>query len=198
MVACGNENNNSNNNQSNNENNEDYYSTKIEDGLYLKDTPELPYILNPGTRYVKDYDEVEDAYVYSANRTWGVDENTSGGIYPTIITKGEEKTTYIKYVYTGYDWVFFDKIIIRTDGNRYEQQFDYNEVKRDTSSLGGQHVEEKVTRDIDKETYDILKDIAESSRTILRFSGQDGSVDREMTKENIAQVRKYVECFAED
>lgn len=186
MIAC--------DGARNNGSNQDAY---VSEGshFFLKDGSEIASILSSG--YSEQYDEVEESHIYVADRPWGVEENTSGGIYPVVTVKGEDKTTGVQYVYSGYDWVFFDKLIIKTDDNKYEKYFDFNEVKTNTRSLGGVHVEEAAFRRLDSDTYEMLKDIAESSKTILRFSGENGTMDRELTELNLAQIKIYLNCFVE-
>lgn len=191
ITACANENNNNNNNNSS-------YTESEEkkNNFYLKNIAEISNILSSG--YTQKYDEVDNKYTFTPVQSWGGRASLAGYIYPLINISGEDKATGVVYKYTGSDWVFFDKIIIKTDSNRYEKDFDYYEVDRDTSSLGDVHIEEKVARSLDSDTYEMLKDIASSSKTILRFSGEEGYRDRELTQENKAQIQRYLECFEEN
>lgn len=81
--------------------------------------------------------------------------------------------------YAGSDWVFFEKIIVNVDGRIFNLDFSYFEVKRDNGSGG---VWEWVDIVPSSENISMLKLIADSKSTIVRFQGDDYKNDRELTK----------------
>ena len=80
--------------------------------------------------------------------------------------------------YAGSDWVFFEKIIINVDGRVFNLDFSYFDVKRDNSGGG---VWEWIDIVPSSEDISMLKLIAASKSTIVRFQGDDYKNDRELT-----------------
>jgi hypothetical protein len=80
--------------------------------------------------------------------------------------------------YSGSDWVFFEKIIINVDGKMFYLDFSYDEVDRDN---GSGDVWETILIEPSAEDILMLKLIADSKSTIVRFQGEDDKDDRELT-----------------
>lgn len=72
--------------------------------------------------------------------------------------------------YTADDWVFFENIIFSVDGKNYYKSFNYNDVVRDNE---GGDVWEYVDIEVGESEIDILKAIANSEETIVRFEGDN-------------------------
>lgn len=97
--------------------------------------------------------------------------------------------------YAGSDWVFFEKIIVNVDGRVFNLEFSYFEVKRDNGSGG---VWEWIDIIPSSENLVMLKQIAKSESTIVRFQGSDYKNDRELTakeKKAIADVFTVLDGF---
>ena len=80
--------------------------------------------------------------------------------------------------YAGNDWVFFDRIVVNVDGKVFNLDFDYFDVNRD-NGYGG--VWEWVDIIPSSANVSMLKLIADSKSTIVRFQGDDYKNDRELT-----------------
>lgn len=80
--------------------------------------------------------------------------------------------------YAGSDWVFFTTIIVNVDGRVFNLDFSYFDVKRDNGSGG---VWEWIDIVPSSENLSMLKSIADSKSTIVRFQGDDYKSDRELT-----------------
>ncbi len=80
--------------------------------------------------------------------------------------------------YSGSDWVFFEKIIVNVDGRVFNLNFSYSEVDRDN---GGGGVWEWIDIVPSSENTTMLKLIADSKSTIVRFQGETYKNDRELT-----------------
>jgi hypothetical protein len=80
--------------------------------------------------------------------------------------------------YAGSDWVFFETIIVNVDGRVFNLDFSYSDVKRDNGSGG---VWEWIDIVPSSENLSMLKAIADSTSTIVRFQGDDYKNDRELT-----------------
>lgn len=96
--------------------------------------------------------------------------------------------------YTGGDWVFFEKITFAVDDDRYVKLFSYRDVVRD-NQYG--NVWEYV--DVEGEEYvDILNQIADSTKTVIRFEGDDHYFDftvKDSDKQAIRQVLTAYEAL---
>ena len=80
--------------------------------------------------------------------------------------------------YAGNDWVFFEKMIVNVDGQVFNLDFDYGEVDRDN---GGGGVWEWVDIVPSSNNIFMLKLIADSESTIVRFQGETYRNDRKLT-----------------
>lgn len=74
----------------------------------------------------------------------------------------------LQYHYTGSNWVFFDNITVAIDDQRYYFTYDYFDVSRDNS---GGTVWEWIDHSPSKEELEMLRAIAASEETIIRFQG---------------------------
>jgi hypothetical protein len=137
----------------------------------------------------KTVDKVENITFYkSKNQPEYV--NTRCYIYP-YIGQHDSGKAYLRivYDYTGNDWVFFDKVTINVDGVKYTREFDYFDVTRDTV-VGGK-LYENIDNAATDDDIEMLRAIAESSETIVRFSGSSYHSDftvKSSDKEGIKNV----------
>lgn len=95
-----------------------------------------------------------------------------------------------KFNYTGDDWIFWTDLTFLVDGDTYSKHFSYYDVKRDNGYGDVWEV-----GDIEPSSSDIelLKKIAKSRETIIRFEGDDhyydltvSSADKKAIKEVLA------------
>lgn len=159
--------------------------------LVLKDKSEIQNIVS--SEFYQKYDEVDDEYFcYPAK----LQMKCKSHILPFINIGEESQSTLVFFNYEGKDWVFMNKAIVKTDNNRYELDFAGTEVKRDVKDFPRVHVEETAFIEMNKENYDMIEDMANSEKTIVRFSGEKSS-DLELTDENKEFIRVYLSCFEE-
>lgn len=87
-----------------------------------------------------------------------------------------ENNVWLRMVcnYTGDDWVFFKKVTFSVDGTNYYKSFNYFDIVRDN---GGGDVWEYIDTEVYDSDIEILKAIANSNETIVRFSGDNYSKD---------------------
>lgn len=93
-------------------------------------------------------------------------------------------------LYTGDDWIFTDKIIIKTESHRYT--FD---VDRDTDTAGGK-ITELYTLVFTDESIQLLKDVIDDEDIMLdfRLSG-DRKVDGNLMFLDIDAVKEFYEDY---
>ena len=131
------------------------------------------------------------AWKYYSNGSWVADQRSF--VLPYL---GQDDTrTWIRLVfnYTGYDWVFFDSLLISIDGELYTKAFNYFDITRDNS---GGRVWEYIDVDGTSDDYiDLMWAIAESEQTIIRFQGDDYSSDLTVTDTDKNAIREVLLCY---
>lgn len=166
----------------------------ISNGVRLSELGESQF-LNLGFR--SEYDEIADETIYRPSKI----HYSSLGVEPIIVKDNStgKYTADVFFYYDGQDWIFFDKLIIKTDNNTYDKTFDLSELDRDVYSSGGGEVLEKATVRIDNNNYEMFDDMATSSKVLIRFQGEH-SRDLELTdleKHNLYNTVQLFECDRE-
>nr|DAM51836.1 MAG TPA: hypothetical protein [Caudoviricetes sp.] len=93
-------------------------------------------------------------------------------VLPYIGEQGGNYWLRCKVDYAANDWVFFTQIVINIDGVKRDTiNFDYSDVTRDTV-LGGK-LWEAADFAPDNNQTQLLTDIANSQKTVIRFQGSD-------------------------
>ena len=95
------------------------------------------------------------------------------------ISVGSEPILRLRINYAGRDWVFFQGVIFAVDDKRYTKTFGYNEVLRDNA---GGTVGEIVDVVADDDDIKMLREMADSKKTVIRFQGDDYRHDYTLTK----------------
>ena len=116
-------------------------------------------------------DEVEGITWYMPS-SWPTYSNTRCYVLPYIGEQNGNAWLKCKVDYAANDWVFFTQIIINVDGEKRDTvYFDYGDVTRDTA-LGAKLYE---AADFTPSTSQVqlLTDIANSQKAIIRFQGSD-------------------------
>ena len=114
----------------------------------------------------------------------------SGELDIKIIDDGNIAAPRMTLLYTGDDWIFTDKIIIKTESHRYT--FD---VDRDTDTAGGK-ITELYTLVFTDESIQLLKDVIDDEDIMLdfRLSG-DRKVDGNLMFLDIDAVKEFYEDY---
>ncbi|QOR34973.1 hypothetical protein IMX26_16160 [Clostridium sp. 'deep sea'] len=138
---------------------------------------------------VSNYDEM-------SNITWHYAKNTSKTIdYFTFYTYvGERDSKYWLCLTTGFsisDWVFFNKIDVKADEERFTITFDYFEDKVEEVSLSG--VQEWIS--ITDPCYDNLKKIANAKEVKFRFSGDDYYKDFKLSSSQQKKLNQVLDYY---
>ena len=108
---------------------------------------------------------------------------------------GDEGTSRLVmiYLYTGDDWIFFDRITFLVDGVRYTKTFSYSEVERD-NDYGDVW---EYCQDISVTDSDVamLWDIIGSTNTTLRFSGSRGTYEMTIGYEDKVAMKQLLTAY---
>lgn len=91
-------------------------------------------------------------------------------VLPYIGVSGDDIWLRMVCNYTADDWVFFKKITFSVDGKNFYKSFNYNDVVRDND---GGDIWEYVDIEVGETEIEILKAIANSNETIVRFEGDE-------------------------
>ena len=123
---------------------------------------------------------------------WAADKRSF--VLPYMGQEGDRVWVRIIYNYTADDWVFFKKVTIAADDQRFYKSFSYFDVSRDN---GGGRVWESMDDDGTND-IDMLWAIANSKEAIVRFEGDDYYRDitiRDSDKEAIRQLLTVYEAL---
>lgn len=97
-------------------------------------------------------------------------------IIPYIGIRGDSAWICIRYNYTDSDnWIFWKKLTIVADDKRFYKTVDYFDIVRDNDTEVWEYYDEplKINQAMNTDELIMLRLIAESSETIIRFEGDD-------------------------
>ena len=112
------------------------------------------------------------AFKFYSNGSWAADVRCF--MLPYLGMDKDSSWLRLIYNYTDDDWVFFEKILFWVDGKQYTRTFSYYDIVRD-NEYGD--VWEYIDVEVTQSDIDLMKEIAASSETIIRFQGDDYSYD---------------------
>lgn len=96
------------------------------------------------------------------------------------------------YNYTDDDWVFFKKVTVAADDERYTKSFSYFDIVRD-NAYG--NVWEYMDDEVSDSDIEMLWDVANSAETIIRFEGDDYTYDFTVTATDKAAIRQVLTAY---
>lgn len=112
-------------------------------------------------------------------------------VLPNIYQEGNTVSINMRYNYVSDDWLFWTELTILIDGKKYYKQFSYNDITRDNAY--GDIIEVFDEDASDEANLQMLREIAESEETIVRFEGEDywddfviGNADKQAIKDTLA------------
>lgn len=141
----------------------------------------------------KTYDKVEGISWYkSKNEPYYAD--TRSFVLPYIgVNDSGSKWLRLVFHYTGRDWIFFDKVTITVDGEKYYKEFDYFDVDRNN---GGGNVWEWADISPTSNDIEMLKAIAASSETIVRFQGDTYHYDLTVKSSDKTAIKDVLDAYS--
>lgn len=136
-------------------------------------------------------DKVEGITWYKPS-TYPYYANSRSYVLPYIGQRDSSTWLRLKFHYTGDNWLFFEKITISIDGENYYKTYSYYDVERDN---GSGDVWEWV--DISPTTSDIemLKQIANSKETIVRFQGDNYHYDLTVKSSDKTAINQVLTAY---
>lgn len=121
--------------------------------------------------------------------------DTRSYIIPYIGVRGNNVWICIRYNYTGDSWIFWEKLTIMADGVKYYKYVGYYDTIRDNDSDVWEWWDEALTfnQSLDSDELKMLRAIADSSETIIRFEGDEyyydlyvKDIDKQMIQDTLA------------
>lgn len=135
-------------------------------------------------------DEIEGITWYkSKNEPYYI--NTRSYILPYIGQDSSKVWLRLKYNYTGQNWIFFDSIIINIDGDKYEKSFNYFDIDRDNMY----NVWETADVSPTNEDIEMLKKISSSTKTIVRFQGDNNHYDFIISSDDKNSIKEVLTAY---
>ena len=124
------------------------------------------------------------AFYYSPTQPQYID--TRSYVFPYIGKQGDNVWLRLMYNYTGDDWVFWKKLTIAVDDERYYKTVNYFDVVHDNDNGV---VWEYIDLDPTENDIDVLWAIAGSDQTIIRFEGDNKQYDLTVLDSDKAAIR---------
>lgn len=119
--------------------------------------------------------------------SWAAD--ISCFIRPYIAIKDNYFSVFVVYNYTSYSWVFWTKMTVMADGQKFIKSYKYGDIDRDN---GGGKVWENYTDSLDAK---MLKAISESKETLVRFEGSRYYDDYTVTASEKQSMQQVLEVY---
>lgn len=138
-----------------------------------------------------EVDEVRGMTFYYS-KAWPYYADTRSYVLPYIGTSKDNTWLRLAYHYTGEDWVFFTDVTVSVDGENYYRTFSYYDVERD-NQYG--NVWEWIDVEPDDSDVEMLRAVAASEKTIVRFQGDTYWSDLVVTAEDKAAINEILDTF---
>ena len=143
----------------------------------------------------KERDDVEDVTFYMTKaQPYYINDRCY--VLPYLsVSDGYPKSPHLRmqYVYAGRDWVFFEKVIIVTDNNKYTKTFSYFDTNHETS--WGGNLYEYVDISSGSSDINMLKDMAKSKNVTVRFQGDSNRYDMTMSQADKNGIQDVVDLY---
>jgi hypothetical protein len=142
---------------------------------------------------IKDYDKVENITWYKP-QAYPYYANSRSYVLPYIgVDSYGNAWLRLVFHYTGDSWIFFKKITVSVDVQNYVKDFDYFEVSRDN---GSGDVWEYVDISPSGTDINMLRAIAASKETIVRFQGDDYHYDLTVKSSDKSAIISVLDAYS--
>lgn len=122
---------------------------------------------------------------------WGADVRPF--VLPYMGLQGDNAWIRLILNYTSNDWVFFEKVTIAADDERFYIYCDYFDVVRDND---WNDIWEYLDVAVGDYEMEILNAIADSSKTVVRFEGDNYYDDFTVTAADKQAIREMLDAYA--
>jgi hypothetical protein len=136
--------------------------------------------------FKKNKDDFQGDTFYSDPRT--PTYTNTNFIYPYIGNKGDQYWLRLKFQYTSQDWLFINNTILMVDDEKFNISGSW---ERDHDS----RIWEWLDIAVQEREYQMLKKIANSKTTKVRYEGNKYHDDRALTQEEKDIIKKTLEIY---
>lgn len=129
-----------------------------------------------------NYDKVQDITWYE-HKSLPKYIDIRSYVIPFLGKSGNNYWISTRYNYTGDDWIFWNKMTILVDGTKYYKNVGRGNTVRDNDTEVWEYYEEPLESNVgmDNSELKMLKAIAQSDETVIRFEGDDYYYDLTVT-----------------
>lgn len=147
-------------------------------------------------KFEKDTDPIEGITWYMHNNMPDYIDIRSY-IIPYIGVQGKNSWICIRYNYTADSWIFWEDLTIMADGEKYYKHVGYFNTTRDNDTEVWEYWDEclNYNQSMDTNELQMLKAIADSSETIIRFEGDDYYYDLYVTSTDKQIIRDTLALY---
>lgn len=139
----------------------------------------------------KEHDKVQGITWYEPKaRPYYAD--TRSYILPYIGMQNGNAWLRLAYWYTGDDWIFFESVTVMVDGKKYYEIFGPFGTERDNDNG---YVWEYVDKEADATDIEMLKAIANSKETIVRFQGDNYHYDLTVSASDKKAIKEVLTAY---
>lgn len=117
--------------------------------------------------------------------------NIRSYVLPYIGRNDQNYWLRLEYNYTGSRWVFWEELTFLVDDCRYYRSFDYLDIHRDNNT----DVWEYADVSPDEDDIALLRRIANSNETIVRFEGDDRHYDLTISEEDKQAIKDVLDAY---
>ena len=137
-------------------------------------------------------DEVEQ-YIQYRPSAYPQYINTRSYVLPFIVLKDGNYILGLQYSYYGSDYIGWNKLVFAVDDNRYEKKVDILDVKTNIDD-SFKYVEYFTTSPKESD-IELLREIANSTKTIIRFKGDTAQYDLTVTEEDKQAINEVLDAY---
>lgn len=113
--------------------------------------------------------------------------------YIAVSDDGHHAILHIKFNYFGSSWLFWDELTFAVDNNRYKKKFNSFSSTHDVANNGV--VENYDLSNPSDSDISILREIASSNETIIRFEGNDHYYDLTVSNSDKAAIAEVLDAY---
>lgn len=163
---------------------------------YLKDfvlkfpTATSDSIIDGLSRCYYEYDKVEKMIRFDPDRSPASDYYNKPYIAFSGYIKGTKIYAFVKFNYTGTDWIYANRIKLVCD----DETFEYDSLKFYTYGTED-FVSEYILLPFDESMQELIPKIIKSKDTIIRFYGDPIYSDFEVSKEMKLDMKKFMKTI---
>ncbi|MEX1014387.1 MAG: hypothetical protein WDZ80_04470 [Candidatus Paceibacterota bacterium] len=152
----------------------------------LRDNPSL----SVEDKLISRYDEMEDRRIYSDPSTGNNKADDELSLF--LVEQEENLQLVLSKTYSANNWLFINSMIVLADGQRFTFENLYDQVARETTSIG---IKETFQSSVDDELEEAIRAIANAKEAKIRLSGENSYRDIEITEREKRALRNVLAVY---